>query len=79
VTVALFPAESSTPDNAKNIKAMADSAAANRSPMNASLSIPLLSGTAGGALALGGGGLMWWRRRSSSSSRAVAIPMSNRK
>jgi type III secretion protein J len=57
VTVALFPAESLSPEPAK-------SPASPSEQRQAALTVPLLAGGGAGALALGGGGLLWWRRRS---------------
>lgn len=58
VTVALFAAESLSPEPAK-------SSASPSEQRQAALATPLLAGGGVGALALGGGGLLWWRRRRS--------------
>lgn len=65
VTVALFPADAMP---AGGTPAVADSPSARQ----AGLALPLLFGSAAGALALGGGGLLWWRRRL--TTHAVALP-----
>jgi type III secretion protein J len=55
VTVALFPAE--------NIPAEPVKATAAAQFAGSAAGMPLMAGTAAGALALAGGGLLWWRRR----------------
>ena len=70
VTVALFPADAA-PAGANP--------ASNDSPSarQAGLALPLLFGSAAGALALGGGGLLWWRRRLTTHTTALPAPEAN--
>jgi type III secretion protein J len=68
VTVALFPAENLPSGGPLGTKAKADS---QRNP----LEVPLMAGTAAGALAFGGG-LFWWRRRAAPkpAGQPAALP-----
>jgi type III secretion protein J len=70
VTVALFPADA-MPAGAQ--PASAESPATRQ----ASLALPLLFGSAAGAMALGGGGLLWWRRRLTTHATALPAPEAN--
>ncbi|EHR71425.1 type III secretion apparatus lipoprotein, YscJ/HrcJ family [Burkholderiales bacterium JOSHI_001] len=67
VTVALFPADAMP---AGSNPTPPDSPAARQ----AGLALPLLFGSAAGALALGGGGLLWWRRRLTTHTTALPAP-----
>lgn len=67
VTVALFPAEGM-------LGKMVDGKAATPQARQASLTGPLLSGSAAGVFALAGGGLLWWRRRSGAPALTLSAP-----
>jgi type III secretion protein J len=69
VTVALFPADVMPGDNATPATPTINKAPAHQ----AALPLPLMAGSATGALALFGGGLLWWRRRTP-DTKALPAP-----
>jgi type III secretion protein J len=71
VTVALFPAEI-IPDGLPKPQAATPAPVTIGSVSSASVSTPLMAGTAAGALALGGGGLLWLRRRGAADDTTPA-------